>query len=102
MLLPATPIYNETKKASVTDVASTSSVTLAVTCPQIIITVDSAATGPVFFRTGVSAATAVKDVDCPVPVGQYTFTKPDDHMVVSLVCDTGDTATVWVTPVMGE
>lgn len=100
MLLPATPIPNETKKVSVTDAAG--SATLAVTCPQIIITVDDSATGAVFFRTGESSATAVKDTDCPVPKGQYTFTKPDNHMVVSLVCDTGLTATVWITPCMGE
>lgn len=100
MLLPATPIPNETKKVSVTDAAG--SATLAVKCPQFIITVDSAATGAVFYRTGESSATAVKDVDCPVPVGQFVFTKPDNHMVVSLVCDTGKTATVWITPCMGQ
>lgn len=100
MLLPATPIYGETKKVSVT---STSGIaTLSVSCPQIIITVDDASTGVVFFRTGLTTATAVKDTDCPVPKGQYTFTKPDNHMVVSLVCDTGLTATVWITPCMGE
>lgn len=100
-MLPATPITNETKKVSVTDTAG--SATLAVTCPQIIISVSSAATGEVFFRTGESSATAVKDVDCPVfGGGQFVFTKPNNHMVVSLVCDTGKTATVWVTPCMGE
>ena len=100
MLQPATPIPNETKKLSVTDTAGF--VTLAVTCPQIIITVDDAATGAVFFRTGLDSATAVKDVDCPVPKGQYSFTKPNTDMVVSLVCDTGLAATVWVTPCMGQ
>lgn len=100
MLLPATPIPNETKKLSVS--ATAGSVTLAVKCPQFIITVGEDATGPVFFRTGESSATAVKDVDCPVPKGQYTFTKPDNHMVVSLVCDTGLSASVWITPCMGQ
>ncbi len=100
MLLPATPIPNQTKKVSVTSTAG--SATLTVNCPQIIITVGDDATGAVFFRTGVSSATAVKDVDCPIPKGQYTFTKPDDHMIVSLVCDTGLVATVWVTPCMGQ
>lgn len=100
MLLPATPLYGETVKASVTDTSGIA--TLDVNCPQFIITVDSTATGAVFFRTGVSSATAVKDTDCPVPVGQFTFTKPDNHMAVALVCDTGLTATVWITPCMGE
>lgn len=100
MLLPATPIPGETKKVSVTDAAG--SATLAVDCPQFILTVNSAATGEVFYRTGLSAATAVKDVDIPVPVGQYTFTKPDNHRVVSLVCDTGKAAIAWVTPCYGE
>lgn len=100
MLLPATPITAKTKKVSVSDTAG--SATLEVTCPQFIITVDDAATGAVFFSTGESSATAVKDICCPVPKGQYVFTKPDNHMVVSLVCDTGLTATVWITPCMGQ
>lgn len=100
MLLPATPIPGQTKKVAVSSTAS--SATLTVNCPQILITVDDDATGVVFYQVGESSATAVIDEDCPILAsGQYSFTKPDNFMVVSLVSETGTTATVWVTPCMG-
>lgn len=96
---PATPIAGQTKKVSAT--STVANATLDVESPQIIVTVKSS-TDTVFMRTGESSATAVVDQDVPVPDGQYTFTKPNNHLSISFICAGTGTATVWVSPAMGE
>lgn len=102
MLQPATPVNAETKKLSAT--ATAGSVTLGIDTNQIIVTVKSS-TDTVFMRIGsdaTTAVTAVVDTDCPIPDGQYSFTKPDAARIISFICAGTGTATVWVTPSFGN
>lgn len=91
------------KKAATQTVSATSTssaITLDGTCPQVQFY--NAGPSVAFVRFGKEAQTAVATTDAPIPPGAVlNYTKGDDTHG-AIVCATGGTATVYVTPGTGD
>lgn len=100
--VPFSPQGGAGQKIAATQTASSDALSQASGTKQVLVA-NLAGSDTAFVRFGGSGDTAVKDVDMPILAGEsrvVSITSGVTH--VSVVCDTGLTATVWVIPGNGS
>jgi len=96
---PFAPQPGQTDKMSAT--STSSSITSNTVGPSL--SIYNAGPHKVFVKIGTGAVTATKDVDYPIPPNAVIIlSRPESAVTVAGVCDTGETATVYVTPGYGD
>lgn len=89
------PLIGQTQ--TITASGSSSGVTL--TCDSSDLMLTNGGTATAFYRTGISAATAVATTDTPILAGSIVvFARPNGHNFVAAV----GTGALYVTPGSGE
>lgn len=98
---PFTPATGATQTISATAVSGL--ITLSVpgaNADQVLLT--NAGPNTVFWRAGDGAVVSIAAVDCPILPGAAVVFSTGPASVIAAICAGGQTATLYVTPGLGE